>query len=273
MSLKYLGNTLDIHGGGQDLVFPHHENEIAQSESFTGAKPFVRHWLHNGMVQMGEEKMSKSLGNLITIKQALENYSADAIRVFVLSSHYRSPLTYSQEILEAAERGAERLRQTANNPINDGKAGKKIDAEQYRKRFAEAMDDDFNTAQAVAALFDLVREINKYESEGIDTGEARGALKELGGVLGLTFAEPERAPLDAKLFAQISDAIHIMLERDAPPSEGKNAAETIETLIALRQKLRELKQFQFADMVRVKLEEAGIALEDTPQGTVWRRKR
>jgi len=273
MSLKYLGNTLDIHGGGQDLVFPHHENEIAQSESFTGAKPFVRHWLHNGMVQMGEEKMSKSLGNLITIKQALENYSADAIRVFVLSSHYRSPLTYSQEILEAAEKGAERLRQTANNPISDGKAGKKIDAEQYRKRFAEAMDDDFNTAQAVAALFDLVREINKYESEGIDTGEARGALKELGGVLGLTFAEPERAPLDAKLFAQISDAIHIMLERDAPPSEGKNAAETIETLIALRQKLRELKQFQFADMVRVKLEEAGIALEDTPQGTVWRRKR
>ena len=273
MSLKYLGNTLDIHGGGQDLVFPHHENEIAQSESFTGVKPFVRHWLHNGMVQMGAEKMSKSLGNLITIKQALENYSADAIRVFVLSSHYRSPLTYSEEILEAAEKGSERLRQTVNSPAGNGETGKKMDVEQYRQRFIAAMDDDFNTAQAVAALFDLARDINRYESEPAEAGEAREALKELGEVLGLTFAEPERAPLDAKLFAQISDAIHIMLEREAPPSEGKNAAETIETLIALRQKLRELKQFQFADMVRAKLDEAGITFEDTPQGTVWRRKR
>ncbi|GAH16146.1 unnamed protein product, partial [marine sediment metagenome] len=105
MSLKYLGNTLDIHGGGQDLVFPHHENEIAQSESFTGIKPFVKYWLHNGLVQLGEEKMSKSLGNLITIKEAVRKYSADAIRIFVLSSHYRSPLTYSEEALEAAEKG------------------------------------------------------------------------------------------------------------------------------------------------------------------------
>jgi len=273
MCLKYLGNTLDIHGGGQDLVFPHHENEIAQSESFTGVKPFVRHWLHNGMVQLGGEKMSKSLGNLITIKEAVDKYSADAIRIFVLSSHYRSPLTYSEEILEAAEKGAERLRQTVNNPVSGNKTGKRIDTEPYRKRFSEAMDDDFNTAQAVAALFDLTRDINRYESEGLETGKARTTLVELGGVLGLSFEEPERAPLDAKLFAQISDAIHIMLERDAPPSEGKNAAETIETLIALRQKLRELKQFQFADMVRAKLDEAGITFEDTPQGTVWRRKR
>jgi len=155
MCLKYLGNTLDIHGGGQDLVFPHHENEIAQSESFTGVKPFVRHWLHNGMVQLGGEKMSKSLGNLITIKEAVDKYSADAIRIFVLSSHYRSPLTYSEEILEAAEKGAERLRQTVNNPVSGNKTGKRIDTEPYRKRFSEAMDDDFNTAQAVASLFDL----------------------------------------------------------------------------------------------------------------------
>ncbi len=110
MSLKYLGDTLDIHGGGQDLIFPHHENEIAQSESFTGKKPFVKYWLHNGLVQLGEDKMSKSLGNLITIKEALEKYSPDAIRIFILSSHYRSPLKYSEEGLEAAERGAERLR-------------------------------------------------------------------------------------------------------------------------------------------------------------------
>jgi cysteinyl-tRNA synthetase len=113
MSLTYLGETLDIHGGGQDLVFPHHENEIAQSESYTGVKPFVKYWLHNGLVQLGEEKMSKSLGNLITIKEALQKYSADALRIFVLSSHYRSPLTYSEEVVEAAESGVERLLQVA----------------------------------------------------------------------------------------------------------------------------------------------------------------
>ncbi len=114
MSLKYLGETLDIHGGGQDLIFPHHENEIAQSESFTGKKPFVKYWLHNGLLRLGEEKMSKSLGNLITIKDALQKYSADALRIFFLSGHYRSPITYSTEIVEGAGRGAERLRQAAS---------------------------------------------------------------------------------------------------------------------------------------------------------------
>ncbi|MCH8865033.1 MAG: cysteine--tRNA ligase, partial [Chloroflexi bacterium] len=164
MALRYLGETIDIHGGGQDLVFPHHENEIAQSESFTGLKPFVRYWLHNGMVQFGGEKMSKSLGNLITIKEALEKYRADTIRIFVLMSHYRSPLTYSEEIIEAAEKGADRLRQTANNAARGHKTDKIIDAESYRGRFIEAMDDDFNTAQALAALFDLAREINTFDA-------------------------------------------------------------------------------------------------------------
>ena len=124
MSIKYLGDTLDIHGGGQDLIFPHHENEIAQSESFTGKKPFVKYWLHNGLVQLGEEKMSKSLGNLITIKEALERYSADAIRLFVLSSHYRSPLTYSEEALEAVEKGAERLTRVTLRDDPTGGIGK-----------------------------------------------------------------------------------------------------------------------------------------------------
>ncbi|MFC1931264.1 cysteine--tRNA ligase [Chloroflexota bacterium] len=273
MSLKYLGNTLDIHGGGQDLVFPHHENEIAQSESFTGVKPFVKYWLHNGMVQLGEEKMSKSLGNLITIKEALDKYSADAIRIFVLSSHYRSPLTYSEEIVAAAEKGVDRLRQTANNITSGRKTGKKIDTEKYRQRFTKAMDDDFNTAQALATLFDLAREINKYDSEGIEANEARDTFKELGVVLGLTFQTPEEAPLEAESFTQILASVYKELNQPAPTNKSLNAEAIIDNLIKLRRELRQAKQWQQADMVREKLDEAGIVLEDTPSGTVWKQKR
>jgi len=272
MSLKYLGDTLDIHGGGQDLVFPHHENEIAQSESFTGVKPFVKYWLHNGMVQLGEEKMSKSLGNLITIKEALERYSADAIRIFALGSHYRSPLTYSEEILEAAERGADRLRQTANNVVSGQKTGKKIDTEHYRQRFIEAMDDDFNTAQAIAVLFDLAREINKYDSEGIEAGEARNTLRELAGVLGLTFREREMAPLDAGVLAQVSAAVYQTLGLPAP-LVATDAGDIIQNLIDLRQELRKAGKWAEADMVRDKLADSGTALADTSTGTVGKRRR
>ena len=309
MSLKYLGDTLDIHGGGQDLVFPHHENEIAQSESFTGVKPFVRYWLHSGMLQLGGEKMSKSLGNLITIKEAVKKYSADAIRIFVLGSHYRSPLTYSEEIMEAAERGVARLRQTANNTASGLKNGKRLNSEQYRKRFVTAMDDDFNTAQAIAALFDLAREINRYDSEGSEAEEARDALKELGGVLGFTF-QPELAkPLDTKRITEAVDSaikeinhafdtidqlpgshIEEVIEEinhafdtidqsisshiEAPNEEIQSKRdEVINSLIEIRQGLRVAKLWQLADMVRAKLDEAGITLEDTPRGTVWKRKR
>ncbi len=308
MSLKYLGDTLDIHGGGQDLVFPHHENEIAQSESFTGVKPFVRYWLHSGMLQLGGEKMSKSLGNLITIKEAVKKYSADAIRIFVLGSHYRSPLTYSEEIMEAAERGVARLRQTANNTASGLKNGKRLNSEQYRKRFVTAMDDDFNTAQAIAALFDLAREINRYDSEGSEAEEARDALKELGGVLGFTF-QPELAkPLDTKRITEAVDSaikeinhafdtidqlpgshIEEVIEEinhafdtidqsisshiEAPNEEIQSKRdEVINSLIEIRQGLRVAKLWQLADMVRAKLDEAGITLEDTPRGTVWKRK-
>jgi cysteinyl-tRNA synthetase len=273
MSLKYLGNTIDIHGGGQDLVFPHHENEIAQSESFTGVKPFVKYWLHNGMVQLGEEKMSKSLGNLVTIKQALEKYSPDAIRIFVLGSHYRGPLTYSEEALEAAERGAERLRQTANNFASGKKTNKKINTESYRQRFIDAMDDDFNTAQALATLFDLAREINKYDSQGIEAREARETLKELSGVLGLTFREREAPPLEAELLAQTAASVYQELNRPAPPAEEQSAEAIIGNLVNLRQELRKAKKWQQADIIRAKLEEAAITLEDTVKGTVWKRKR
>jgi cysteinyl-tRNA synthetase len=276
MSLKYLGDNLDIHGGGQDLVFPHHENEIAQSESFTCSKPFVRYWLHNGLAQLGEEKMSKSLGNLITIKEALERYSADAIRIFVLGSHYRSPLTYSEEALEAAERGADRLRQTVNNTVSS-RTGEKIDVEHYRKRFTEAMDDDFNTAQAVAILFDLAREINKYDSEGTEAGEARASLVSLGEILGLTFKLPEKA-IDTKSLRQKIISINKQLMeahlKEIPVDRLDTDAEAVlEELMTTRNALRKDEKWQLADYIRARLNEAGIKLEDTPQRTVPKRKR
>ncbi|HEY96771.1 MAG TPA: cysteine--tRNA ligase [Dehalococcoidia bacterium] len=248
MSIKYLGEQIDIHGGGQDVVFPHHENEIAQSESFTGKKPFVKYWLHNGLLQMGEEKMSRSVGNLITIREALKKCSADAIHVFVLGSYYRSPLTYTEEALEAAERGAERLRQAVSRD-DSGSKGEELDAAEYEKRFKKSMDDDFNTPQALAVLFDLVREINQAAGRGTRTAQARGMLKKLGDVLGLTFREPEEAPLDTELQERISK----LIEERATARKGKN--------------------WQLADEIRNKLDEMGIVLEDTPSGTVWKRKR
>jgi cysteinyl-tRNA synthetase len=275
MSLKYLGNTLDIHGGGQDLVFPHHENEIAQSESYTGVKPFVRHWLHNGMVQLGGEKMSKSLGNLITIKEALARYSSDAIRIFVLGSHYRSPLTYSEEIMEAADRGAERLRQTMHSLVKGKKTGAKIALEKYRGRFTEAMDDDFNTAQAIAIIFDLAREINRYESEDIDVSEARKTFRELGEVLGLTFQEREEAPPDVATMAQTSAIVYEILGRPTTPVPTDTGDIILKNLIDLRQELRKDKKWAEADMVRDKLADSGVILTDTSTGPVVKflRKR
>jgi cysteinyl-tRNA synthetase len=201
--------------------------------------------MHNGLLQMGTEKMSKSLGNLITIRDALKKYSADGIRLFILGSYYRNPLTYSEEAIEAAERGAERLRQAL---VEKGKAGgEKIHAEAYRQRFIEYMDDDFSTPQAIATLFDLAREINRGNDEGKDTSEASATLRELASVLGLTLKEEEKSAGDAAPF--------------------------IELLIATRKKLRDAKQFQLADEIRNKLNEMGITLEDTPQGTTWKRKK
>ena len=287
MSLKYLGDTIDIHGGGQDLVFPHHENEIAQSESFTGIKPFAKYWLHNGLVQLGEDKMSKSLGNLITIREALERYSPDAIRIFVLGSHYRSPLTYSEEAVEAAERGLDRLRQAVHGEGKGEKVGDSIDPEPYRNQFIEAMDDDFNTAQALASLFDLARDINRFSDEGYSIIRGKQVLLELANTLGLTLKLPEMASLDAEPFVELWHSVARQLE-EAIPRElddkitskivldrfSLHSAEScIKSLISTRNRLRETKQWQLADNIRARLEELGIALEDTPQGTVWKRKR
>ncbi len=277
MSLKYLGDTLDIHGGGQDLVFPHHENEIAQSESFTG-KPFVKYWLHNGLVQLGEDKMSKSLGNLITIKEALERYSADAVRIFVLSSHYRSPLTYTEEGLEAAERGADRLRQATQGEGREKKAGERVDAEPCRQRFIEAMDDDFNTAQAIATLFDLAREINRAGESGLETLEARGVLMELASILGLPLKAQELPTIDIEPLRQLLISVNqwrlITDLNEIPIDEIPDDVESLMELItSTRSGLRDKKLWEYADKIRDRLVELDIALEDTPQGTVWKRKR
>ena len=248
MALKYLGETIDIHGGGQDLIFPHHENEIAQSECFTGKKPFARFWVHNGLFQLGEEKMSKSLGNIIGVKQVLDKHSADGFRLFILSSHYRSPLTLSEEAIEAAERGIERLTQAlANKPAQGKSSLEKLDLLSFRKRFTDVMNDDFNTPQAVAILFDLAREINRASEKGVEVGEAQNTLKELAGVLGLTFQEGEESFTDAAPF--------------------------IELLLQTRRHLRDAKQFKRADEIRNKLLEMGVTLEDTAQGTLWKRKK
>ncbi len=313
MSLRYLGDTIDIHGGGQDLVFPHHENEIAQSESFTGKKPFVKYWLHNGLVQLGEEKMSKSLGNLITIKEALQKYSADAIRIFALSSHYRSPLTYSEETLEAAERGADRLRYTANSRLDDARLRYRhiFDTDDYRRRFINSMDDDFNTAQAMAILFDLTRDINKASESGYSVALAQKVLKELGGVMGLTLKPPDESVItpesatskfnsneeilvlfqktlrsESEIKATISQEMinkisykngYLRKQIDAPQPDpailASTAKEITDDIIFVREELRRAKYFELADEIRAKLDATGIVLEDTPKGTVWKRKR
>ncbi len=276
MSLKYLGDTLDIHGGGQDLIFPHHENEIAQSECFTAAKPFVRYWLHNGMVKFGEEKMSKSLGNLIAIKEALEKYGADALHIFVLSSHYRSPLTYSEEALEAAKRGAERLEQAAHAITKEERPQANLNIQSYRDKFIEVMDDDFNTPQAVATLFDLAREINRGNDEGFDVSEVREMLEEIAGVLGLTLETPKKPQLDVKPLQEILDSMEAKL-RDTPVDIARNIVTETEDLVAAlietRDRLRRAKQWQLADEIRSKLGELNITLEDTPEGTIPRYKR
>ena len=245
MSLEYLGEQLDIHGGGQDLVFPHHENEIAQSECFTGYTPFSRYWMHNGLLQLGSDKMSKSLGNLVSVVEALERYSPDAMRLYFLSSHYRSPLAYSDEGAAAIERSLDRVRR-ALTPSHG--SGPQVDASSHRSRFANAMDDDLNTPQAVAALFDLARDINRGRDAGQKVDDGQTALRELGGVLGLTFTQ--RPDNDADLVA----------------------APFIDLLVSVRSELRAARQFALADQIRDGLSEQGVTLEDGPQGTQWQRQ-
>jgi cysteinyl-tRNA synthetase len=243
MALKYLGDTIDIHGGGQDLIFPHHENEIAQSESFTRKAPFARYWLHNGLMQLDKQKMSKSTGNLVCVEEILERFSSDALRLFVLGSHYRGPLAYSDEALEANERGVERLRSAMSQEGNVDEAATTLDTEPLKGKFVEAMDNDFDTPRAIAVLFELAKEINRGAEQGADIAGAQNTLLELSGILGLT------------------------LKEKAPASE---AEAFIGLLASIRDDLRQNKQWQLADKIRRGLADLGVTLEDTPRGTRWK---
>ena len=244
MSLNLLGPALDIHGGGMDLVFPHHENEIAQSEAYTGQAPLANFWLHNGLLRQDENKMSKSLGNLVTIRDALAQVGPVALRLYLLSSHYRSSLSYSSEGLAAQARALGRLREAAAQSQAGKAGGAKLDAAPFRERFLGAMDDDLNTPQAIAALFDLAREINRLAPEDGDVAKAQDTLRELAGVLGLSL-EPESAAL-------------------------AGAEPFLDLLVEMRQELRAARQFELADRLRDRLQDMGVSLEDTPQGTRWR---
>ncbi len=242
MAIKYLGSSIDIHGGGRDLIFPHHENEIAQSESFTDEVPFSRFWMHNGMLRLGEDKMSKSIGNIVTVGEALSSYSPDALRLFFLSSHYRAPLLYTEANVAGQERALERLK-NAVRPASAASVGSTIDASPTKAQFVEAMDDDFNTPRALAAMFELAREINRGKDEGADVLGAQGTLRELSGVLGISLDET---------------------------AETSGAGPFVQMLVNVRTELRAARQFDIADSIRDRLSELGVTIEDTPEGTEWR---
>ncbi|MDQ3549174.1 MAG: cysteine--tRNA ligase [Chloroflexota bacterium] len=248
MALQHLGNRLDIHGGGEDLVFPHHENEIAQSEAFPENRPFARYWMHNGLLQFSGEKMSKSIGNLVNIRELIANGDARAFRLMALQSVYRVPLTFTEEGLEAARRGLERLDlamrggDDTSDAVSPELTAALTDAEQ---RFRDAMDDDFNTPVAVSVLFDLSRTANR--ADGADKTAAQAKLSELASVLGFELQAPES-------------------------SGGGDAGPFIDLLLEIRNELRTQKNWALSDAIRNGLAERGVTVEDSPTGASWRRR-
>lgn len=256
MNLHHLGEQIDIHGGGNDLIFPHHENEIAQTESLTG-KPFARYWVHNGMLQFSGDKMSKSLGNIITIEEFLDQHDPDTLRMMVLNSSYRSPLTFNDDVISQAERNLERLRSALRPSIPESNAVPEgtlkainVQMESTRQGFIAAMDDDFNTAGALGHLFDLVRAINQARDANLEQTSlsiAQDLLRELTeGVLGLRL---ERA---------------VARRTQADPF--------IDLLLELRDELRDQKLWVLSDEIRDQLTSLGVLLEDSKDGTTWRWK-
>jgi cysteinyl-tRNA synthetase len=287
MVFHHLGHQIDIHGGGNDLIFPHHENEIAQSESLSG-KTFSRYWMHNGMMQLSGEKMSKSIGNLITIDDFLANHEAEVLRMMILNTSYRRPLTYSEEVVESATGGLERLRSglRAALPAASGATKEEANAlntqtDTTRTKFIEAMDDDINSAGALSQLFELVRAINQARDAGASSEQlqpAQKVLRELGEVLGLRLQrsakEVDAAPFAALLkeVAAELDGQKVMDPVDLLASAEKNpqAAAIIDTLLTLRVNFRAQKQWKLSDMVRDRLAALGVVVEDSTGGSSWR---
>ncbi len=255
MNLEHLGEQIDIHGGGNDLIFPHHENEIAQSESFTG-KQFARYWIHNGMLQLSGEKMSKSLGNLVTIEEFLAKHEGDVLRMMILNSSYRSPLTFNDEVIAQAERALDRLRSAlrpAQPSLNsqDGSLNASLESQTQtvRQGFLDSMDDDFNTAGALGHLFELVRAVNHARDAGASQEvltPAQALLVELSAVLGLRLERAAQAASPAEPF--------------------------IDLLLELRTELRSQKLWGLSDQIRDRLGELGVTIEDSKEGTGWHWK-
>ena len=255
MSMHHLGEQIDIHGGGNDLIFPHHENEIAQTESFSG-KSFAKYWVHNGMLQLSSVKMSKSLGNMVTIQEFLDEHDSDVFRLMILNSSYRSPLTFNDEVISGATKGFERLRSAMRPALsNAGGAPPEVmealtaQISNTRQGFLKTMDDDFNSAGALGHIFDLVRAINQTRDSGAteeDLEPAQDTFRELTGVFGLRL---EQTSVD-----------------------GGNAGQFIDFLVELRTDLREDKQWALADNIRNRLAELGVLIEDEKEGTTWRWK-
>lgn len=260
MASRYLGETFDIHGGGLDNIFPHNECEIAQSEAATG-KPFARFWVLTGSLTVEGVKMSKSLGNYITIKEALKLYSPEAIRLFILSSHYRKPVDFGREAILSAERGVERLHNTVRALRQQKERAQPADTAELSdlgnlmprsKQFIDAMDDDFNTPQAIAALFDLNREVNDLLNS--DKTLSKGTL----------------AAID-DMYRELGGEILGIIPDDLAEEAGGELAEGLmEIILDIREEYRETKQWEEADALRSRLAELGVALDDRPEGTIWR---
>ena len=290
MSLEYLKMGFDIHGGGRDLIFPHHENELAQSEAYTGSEPFVRYWVHNGFVNIDQQKMSKSLGNIILIREILKHYSPDVVRMLTLMSHYRNPIDFSTEALDEAKRAFDRLdecvfnltdflRRRASRQPQPARTQREIVLTDYlfdvQRRFEEAMDDDFNTAKAMAALFELVRELNVYlvEQETFETPAALAivqngldTLLKLARVLGLfSVAEDEEE--------ECIPVSELGTEPAGAPGTDKlpHPERLIELLLDLRAQARARKDWETSDYIRARLQDMGIKIEDRRDGARWRK--
>ena len=269
MSMKYLGESFDFHGGGSDLIFPHHENEIAQSEGCTGCHPFVHYWLHNGFITVNEEKMSKSLGNFFMVIDILEHFDPETLRFFIVSTHYRSPLDFSDARLQEAQKSLGRLRNSQETlralstmmsaGATEASLALRAKVVEMRNDFIEAMRDDFNTALAISYMFALGKEINIYHKEITEAG-----AKPDGKLVAMMNA----------LFAEMCSIIGVLENTAAAPAEaGDNKeAELIEMVVALRQEARAAKNYAQADALRNQLTAMGIILEDTPQGVKWKKQ-